>query len=96
MLAYSYYTLYLCSSTNLLENMLNMVERYANNLEGLVAERTRALQAEKKRTDQLLHRMLPRFVENWDMSLEKREKKTTWFYSSLFRFCVCAYICHKL
>jgi guanylate cyclase, other len=46
---------------NIFDNMLAMMEKYAYNLEGLVAERTEQLTQEKKRTDQLLHRMLPKY-----------------------------------
>lgn len=40
--------------------MINMLEKYANNLEDLVEERTMALNEEKDKTDKLLYRMLPR------------------------------------
>ena len=42
-----------------MDNMLKMMEKYANNLEELVADRTRQLEVEKKKTDALLYRMLP-------------------------------------
>ncbi|CAG9584367.1 unnamed protein product [Danaus chrysippus] len=48
--------------TNIFDNMLAMMEKYASNLEGLVAARTEELLLEKKRTDDLLNRMLPRTV----------------------------------
>ena len=41
--------------------MLSMMEKYTNNLETIVNERTRQLQSEKTKTDQLLHKMLPRY-----------------------------------
>ena len=40
--------------------MVKMMEKYANDLEDLVADRTRELNEEKKKTDELLYRMLPR------------------------------------
>jgi len=40
--------------------MLSMMEKYTNNLEAIVNERTRQLQSEKNKTDALLHKMLPR------------------------------------
>ena len=40
--------------------MIQMLEKYANQLEDLVTERTQQLQEEKKRTDMLLYRMLPK------------------------------------
>ena len=42
--------------------MLKMMEKYANNLEELVAEKTKQLVDEKKKTDRLLYRMLPGWV----------------------------------
>ena len=42
--------------------MLKMMEKYANNLEELVAEKTKQLTDEKKKTDLLLYRMLPGWV----------------------------------
>ncbi|XP_028406591.1 receptor-type guanylate cyclase Gyc76C-like [Dendronephthya gigantea] len=46
-------------TTNIIDNMVNMLEKYANNLESLVEERTTLLVEEKKKTDRLLHQMLP-------------------------------------
>ena len=40
------------------------MEKYADNLEELVVERTGQLVEEKKKTDALLERMLPRSVGN--------------------------------
>ncbi|KAK9883752.1 hypothetical protein WA026_001939 [Henosepilachna vigintioctopunctata] len=47
---------------NIFDNMLAIMEKYAYNLEGLVQERTNQLSEEKKKTDALLHRMLPKPV----------------------------------
>lgn len=47
---------------NIFDNMMAMMEKYANNLEALVDDRTDQLQEEKKKTDALLHEMLPRCV----------------------------------
>ncbi|GIY74410.1 receptor-type guanylate cyclase Gyc76C [Caerostris extrusa] len=47
---------------NIFDNMLAMMEKYANNLEALVDERTDQLIEEKKKTDALLYEMLPRQV----------------------------------
>lgn len=38
------------------------MEQYANNLEGLVEERTQEYFAEKKKVEDLLHQLLPRSV----------------------------------
>ncbi|XP_060074687.1 atrial natriuretic peptide receptor 1-like [Ylistrum balloti] len=48
--------------TNIVDNMITMLEKYANNLEQVVEQRTYALLDEKKKTDSLLYRMLPRVV----------------------------------
>ena len=48
--------------TNIFDNIVYMMEKYADNLEELVMERTGQLIEEKKKTDALLERMLPRFL----------------------------------
>ena len=48
--------------TNIFDNIVYMMEKYADNLEELVMERTGQLIEEKKKTEALLERMLPRFV----------------------------------
>jgi len=40
-----------------------MLEKYSNNLEELIRERTEQLDMEKKKTEQLLNRMLPRYLK---------------------------------
>ncbi|XP_041362492.1 guanylate cyclase 32E-like [Gigantopelta aegis] len=47
---------------NIFDNMLAMLEKHAHNLEALVMQRTEQLSAEKKVTENLLLRMLPRSV----------------------------------
>lgn len=42
--------------------MFAMMEKYANNLESLVDERTQLLIEEKRKTEALLYEMLPRTV----------------------------------
>ena len=44
-----------------MDTMINMMEKYTNHLEDIVAERTSELAAEKAKTDELLYRMLPRY-----------------------------------
>ena len=47
---------------NIFDNMISMMETYANNLETIVDERTKLLIEEKRKTDELLHEMLPKCV----------------------------------
>ena len=44
--------------------MMAMMEKYQSHLEDLVAERTEQLMDEKRKTEGLLHRMLPKLVGN--------------------------------
>ncbi|XP_060529938.1 guanylate cyclase 32E isoform X2 [Cylas formicarius] len=47
---------------NIFDNMMALMEKYANNLEVLVDERTDQLQEEKRKTEALLYEMLPKTV----------------------------------
>lgn len=47
---------------NFVDTMFQMLEKYSNNLEELIRERTEQLDMERKKTEQLLNRMLPRSV----------------------------------
>merc|ERR1712178_110482 len=49
---------------NVMDNMIKMLEKYATNLEGIVAERTEQLAQEKKKVEMLLYQMLPVAVAN--------------------------------
>ena len=42
--------------------MINMMDKYSTRLEELVGERTKQLAEEQKKTEELLGRMLPKFV----------------------------------
>ncbi|KAK2719221.1 hypothetical protein QYM36_004895, partial [Artemia franciscana] len=47
---------------NIVDTMFEMLEKYSNNLEDLVRDRTDQLEQERKKTEQLLNRMLPSSV----------------------------------
>jgi hypothetical protein len=47
---------------NIFDNMMAIMEKYANNLEEIVEERTDQLREEKKKTEELLHQMLPWYL----------------------------------
>ena len=42
------------------DNLMRRMEQYAENLESLVEERTKAFLEEKRRSEQLLYHVLPR------------------------------------
>lgn len=45
---------------NIMDQMMEMLVKHADHLEDLVTERTRLLYEEKMKTEDLLHRMLPK------------------------------------
>lgn len=47
---------------NIMDQIMEMMEKYTNNLEDIVNERTRLLYEEKRKTEDLLNRMLPQSV----------------------------------
>eukprot|EP01135_Chromosphaera_perkinsii_P003885 Nk52_evm2s261 gene=Nk52_evmTU2s261 len=47
---------------SILDNMASILEQYTNNLEGLVNERTKDLEKEKERSEEIVLQMLPRSV----------------------------------
>ncbi|XP_031572375.1 atrial natriuretic peptide receptor 1-like [Actinia tenebrosa] len=77
-------------ATNIVDNMLSMMEKYTNNLESLVKERTRQLETEKAKTDELLYKMMPRSVADQlktglQMKAESYEHVTV-FFSEILGF----------
>lgn len=59
-----FYIFYVDRKVNFVDTMFQMLEKYSNNLEELIRERTEQLDMEKKKTEQLLNRMLPRYLRN--------------------------------
>jgi len=49
----------------LLDNVISNMEKYAKNLEDIVSDRTQKLAEEKAKTDELLHKMLPKYVGSY-------------------------------
>ena len=47
---------------SIMDQMVEMLEKYSNNLEDIVLERTQQYVLEKQKTEDLLHRMLPKSV----------------------------------
>ncbi|XP_064627915.1 atrial natriuretic peptide receptor 1-like isoform X2 [Lineus longissimus] len=69
---------------NLMDNLISRMEQYANNLESLVEERTEKYLEEKKRVEELLHRLLPASIvtqiqENGNVEPETYECVTIYF-----------------
>jgi len=48
-----------CRKFDIMDSMLHKLEKYADSLENIVKQRTALLMEEKRKTDVLLHRMLP-------------------------------------
>ncbi|KAI0212172.1 Resact receptor [Lamellibrachia satsuma] len=51
---------------NIVDNMLRMMEKYTNDLEAIVDDRTKQLTEEIKKTDILLYKMMPPYVDGFD------------------------------
>ncbi|XP_062567629.1 atrial natriuretic peptide receptor 1-like, partial [Saccostrea cucullata] len=77
-------------SVNIIDSMITMLEKYANNLEDLVEERTVALNEEKDKTDRLLYRMLPRLVadklKRGEFVVPEEFEAVTVFFSDIVGF----------
>ncbi|KAL3074586.1 hypothetical protein niasHT_034923 [Heterodera trifolii] len=77
-------------SINLMDHVFGMLEQYANKLEEDVHERTRELEEEKRKSDILLYRMMPRQVANslkLGQSVEPEQFEcVTVFFSDIVQF----------
>ncbi|XP_050390613.1 receptor-type guanylate cyclase Gyc76C [Patella vulgata] len=75
---------------NIFDNMMAMMEKYQENLEELVGERTEQLIEEKKKTEALLHRMLPRSVseqlKRGEAVIPESFNSTTIYFSDICSF----------
>ncbi|XP_014246005.1 receptor-type guanylate cyclase gcy-12 isoform X2 [Cimex lectularius] len=75
---------------NFVDTMFQMLEKYSNNLEDLIRERTEQLDMEKKKTEQLLNRMLPSYVAEklkFGMPVDPEEfSEVTIYFSDIVGF----------
>jgi len=49
-------------SVNIIDNMLETMEKYGQTLEVMIDERTTALLKQKEKTDKLLYSLMPKYV----------------------------------
>lgn len=69
--------------SNIFDNMMVLMEKYAYNLEELVQQRTNQLSEEKKKTENLLLRMLPRYTYFHMLTTVSNENDAFWLGLSL-------------
>ncbi|CCD63635.3 Receptor-type guanylate cyclase gcy-11 [Caenorhabditis elegans] len=65
---------------NIADNIMNLLDRYRNNLEDVIKERTEQLEDERKRNESLLLQLLPKSVAN---SLKNGQPVDAEFYDSV-------------
>ena len=58
-----------------MDNMIQKMEAYAMNLEEIVQSRTAELLEEKKKSDELLYRMLPSYVPQANKQCHRKSRK---------------------
>ncbi|XP_031621510.1 uncharacterized protein LOC116339642 [Contarinia nasturtii] len=82
---------------NFVDTMFQMLEKYSNNLEELIRERTEQLDIERKKTEQLLNRMLPSSVaEKLKLGLNVEPEEyldVTIYFSDIVGFTTIAAYC---
>ncbi|CAG5091537.1 Oidioi.mRNA.OKI2018_I69.PAR.g13112.t1.cds [Oikopleura dioica] len=76
--------------TNIVDNMMKMLEEYSNHLEDIVKARTAELEVEKKKSQELLARMMPveiaQRLQNGETVLPVCYDETTIYFSDICGF----------
>lgn len=76
-------------SKNIMDQIMEMMEKYTNNLEDIVNERTRLLYEEKRKTEDLLNRMLPQSVAE-KLTMGHGVEPVSYDAVRVLRFLICA------
>lgn len=76
--------------TNIVDAMFSMLEKYSSNLEETIRERTTELEDERKRTEDLLYRMLPaavaQILRRGETVAPEHYERVTIYFSDLVGF----------